>query len=308
MWALLILTSLSVNASDLDPLVELLTMLDDAESQLDILKGMREGLRGQKSVRMPKDWPKLYPKLAKSKNEAVREQAKILALIFGDPTVLKMLRQTMMNAKAKDEEREQALTALVEKGVKDLAPNLHELLNEKSMRSRALRALAAYNHKETPNKILSLYNSLSVSEKQDALNTLASRASYALTLLNAMEKGKIKRQELSAFTARSIQNLGNKDVTSRLSKVWGEIRLPDEKRKALMAQFKKMLTPKFLKRANLSNGRMLFQKTCMQCHMLHGEGGKIGPDLTGSNRANLDYILENVLDRSCRIAGLVILN
>ncbi len=202
MWALLILTSLSVNASDLDPLVELLTMLDDAESQLDILKGMREGLRGQKSVRMPKDWPKLYPKLAKSKNEAVREQAKILALIFGDPTVLKMLRQTMMNAKAKDEEREQALTALVEKGVKDLAPNLHELLNEKSMRSRALRSLAAYNHKETPNKILSLYNSLSVSEKQDALNTLASRASYALTLLNAMEKGKIKRQELSAFTDR----------------------------------------------------------------------------------------------------------
>ncbi len=90
-------------------------------------------------------------------------------------------------------------------------------------------------------------------------------------------------------------------MTSRLSKVWGEIRLPDEKRKALMAQFKKMLTPKFLKRANLSNGRMLFQKTCMQCHMLHGEGGKIGPDLTGSNRANLDYILENVLDPSALV-------
>ena len=39
-------------------------------------------------------------------------------------------------------------------------------------------------------------------------------------------------------------------------------------------------------------------KTCAACHTLFGEGGKIGPDITGSNRANLDYILENVLDPS----------
>jgi putative heme-binding domain-containing protein len=32
--------------------------------------------------------------------------------------------------------------------------------------------------------------------------------------------------------------------------------------------------------------------------VLFGEGGKIGPDITGSNRANLDYILENILDPS----------
>ena len=30
-------------------------------------------------------------------------------------------------------------------------------------------------------------------------------------------------------------------------------------------------------------------------------GGKIGPDLTGSNRANLDYLLENMLDPSAVI-------
>ena len=30
----------------------------------------------------------------------------------------------------------------------------------------------------------------------------------------------------------------------------------------------------------------------------YGVGGEIGPDLTGSNRANLDYILENILNPS----------
>src|SRR6516165_7980585 len=45
----------------------------------------------------------------------------------------------------------------------------------------------------------------------------------------------------------------------------------------------------------------MFQKTCAQCHTLYGVGGKIGPDITGSNRSNLDYLLENVLDPSAVI-------
>ena len=35
---------------------------------------------------------------------------------------------------------------------------------------------------------------------------------------------------------------------------------------------------------------------CGQCHSLFGEGAKIGPDLTGAQRANLDYVLENLID------------
>jgi putative heme-binding domain-containing protein len=43
-------------------------------------------------------------------------------------------------------------------------------------------------------------------------------------------------------------------------------------------------------------GRALFAKTCQNCHTLYGVGGKIGPDITGSNRNNLDYLLENIFD------------
>jgi putative heme-binding domain-containing protein len=43
---------------------------------------------------------------------------------------------------------------------------------------------------------------------------------------------------------------------------------------------------------------MLFTNVCAVCHTLYGEGGKIGPDLTGSGRANLDYLLANVVDPS----------
>src|SRR5207245_765808 len=37
-------------------------------------------------------------------------------------------------------------------------------------------------------------------------------------------------------------------------------------------------------------------------HSIVGEGGEVGPELTGSQRMNLDYILENVLDPSAVVA------
>ena len=47
----------------------------------------------------------------------------------------------------------------------------------------------------------------------------------------------------------------------------------------------------------------MFEKTCAKCHRLYGKGGIIGPDLTGSNRDNLDYVLENVVDPSAVLAA-----
>ena len=45
-----------------------------------------------------------------------------------------------------------------------------------------------------------------------------------------------------------------------------------------------------------SRGRGVFARTCQQCHTFFGVGGQVGPDLTGSNRRDLDYVLSNVLD------------
>jgi putative heme-binding domain-containing protein len=48
-------------------------------------------------------------------------------------------------------------------------------------------------------------------------------------------------------------------------------------------------------KADASRGRQTFTMTCGTCHQLFGEGIALGPDLTGSNRADLAYVLENVL-------------
>jgi putative heme-binding domain-containing protein len=65
-----------------------------------------------------------------------------------------------------------------------------------------------------------------------------------------------------------------------------------------MKKYKELLTPEYLKAADFSRGHALYTKTCASCHVLFSEGGKVGPELTGSQRANLEYVLENVLDPS----------
>jgi len=68
-----------------------------------------------------------------------------------------------------------------------------------------------------------------------------------------------------------------------------------------LAKYKKLLTPAYLKNADLNNGRLVYSKTCQNCHKLFGEGGAIGPELTGSNRSNLDYLLSNIVDPSAEV-------
>ncbi|MBA4192295.1 MAG: dehydrogenase [Planctomycetaceae bacterium] len=285
---------------DLSPLVATLAKANAAE-QLDLLAGAREGLRGRKSMKMPDGWPALYAKLRESTDPIAREHAISLAVLFGDPQALTDLRKVALTATAPAAERVAALETLITKRVPDLAPVLHDQLADKATRRVAIRGLAAYAHPDTPKRILAVYSTLTPDEKQDAVAALASRKESAFALLDAVESKAIPRVDVSAFAARQIFSLGDAKLNARLKDVWGEIRDTNPKRAELMAKYKAMLTPASLKSADVKNGRALFTKSCQQCHKLFGEGGTIGPDLSGSNRSDLEYILGNIIDPSAEV-------
>ena len=107
--------------------------------------------------------------------------------------------------------------------------------------------------------------------------------------------------DVTAYTARQLNDLGDEEISALLKKVWGDLRPSSEDKKQVIARFKAELTPEALAQADPQAGRLVFQKSCQQCHKLFGEGAAIGPELTGGNRANLDYILENAIDPSAVI-------
>ena len=198
-----------------------------------------------------------------------------------------------------------ALSALLDANHPNLSDAMQKLLATPQagtpLRLTAIRGLAAYDDAKTPAALLAAYAHFSADEKRDALNTLASRPSFAKALLDAIAAKKIAAGEVSADIVRQLRNLKDKAVSARLTEVWGTVRESAEDRKTLMAEYKKLLTTPPETPPDLAQGRVIFTKSCAQCHTLFGVGGKVGPDLTGSNRANLDYLLENIIDPSAVI-------
>jgi putative heme-binding domain-containing protein len=283
-------------ARGLAELVPALGRTDDPAVRRDLLAGIQAALRGRKRVAMPDGWPEVAAGLMTSRDDEVRERATALSLLFGDSKAFDALRSVMLDPSAKTDRRARALDDLVEARTPNLAPALRRLLGDDALRAPALRALAAYDDPETPRAILDRYARYSAEERDDALNTLASRRDYAASLLDAIEKGTVPSRDLGVTTARQVQALGDAKLSARLESAWGTIRPTSKEKAALMARYKALLTPDRLKEADPSRGRLVFNRTCLQCHKLYDAGGDVGPNLTGSDRANLDYVLENVLD------------
>ncbi|MFN4260594.1 MAG: c-type cytochrome [Gemmataceae bacterium] len=279
-------------------LVQLLERVAEPAIQRDVLRGMSEAYKGQRQAPMPVEWPRLARKLAHSPDAEVRDKAQFLSVLYGDLEALNQLRQRVLNADVDATARQEALQALLFKGNPDLLPLLQQLLADRTMRGAAIRGLAAYPDPDTPSRLLKHYAECSVEEKADIVHTLASRPTYALALVTAMEQGKVPRSDVSAFTVRQMLQLKDKSLTEKLNEVWGVLRPASGEKTAHMSKYKALLTPTYLKQADLARGRLLYARHCASCHVLFGEGGKIGPELTGSQRNNLDYVLENLLDPS----------
>ena len=283
-------------------LVGSLSRLTDVQQQLTLLEGVNQALKGRRRVEMPPDWPAVAKVLRASNHPQVRAQAQALAVTFGDPEALARMRDVLVDQQADLAARRGALESLL--GVKDeqLAPALRRLLDDPDLRGAALKGLAAYDDPLTPPAVLAVYPRLPLAERRDALAALASRAGYARELLAAMRRGEVATADVSADLIRQLRNLKDEALDREIAEVWGTVRDTSEDKAALIAQYQKMLTERTENPPDLALGRAVYAKTCQQCHALFGTGGDVGPELTGSNRANLEYLLSNVLDPSALIA------
>jgi putative heme-binding domain-containing protein len=272
-----------------------------AKNSEDILRGMKETLHGWRKAKPPANWESFAKRASAIQDGEIQSNVQELSVLFGDPHALELVRQTLINTNAEPATRRDALRTLLEHNAANLAPSLKQLAHEKSLGADAIVALIELNDSEGADLAVKRYKTATDKNRTRLLAALVTRPAASTILLKAIGDGLISRSDLTPFYARQIASLNDVALTQRLGEVWGSVHSTDAEKRANIDRLRGELSEARLKSADLSHGRQVFNQTCAVCHKLYGEGGNVGPDLTGSGRANLDYLLENVIDPSALV-------
>ncbi len=287
------LRPLDANIS-LNLIARVLSDTDDQVTQTALLQGMLAGLEGQRNVKPPKGWSDINERLSVSSSDQVTQLTLSLSQIFGDKAAAQTALAALQDPSTPLEERQAALRSLVSAQNSDLPPVIEALLSDEALRLDAIRAYASIKVDNAPSLLLGHYSDFDPPSQRALIETLASREEYATVLLKALKQNKISREAIPSYVARSLSQLLGKPFTD----VYGDIDALSADKEQLIARYRGLLTTDAVSKGNAFAGREVFERTCAACHIIYGKGGKIGPDLTGSNRADLDYILLNMLDPS----------
>ncbi len=294
----------SGSGESLERLVGALSKAEDDIQRQAVLAAIKTSLIGQRRTRAPEGWSRAIESLGDS-NQAIALSAASIGAVFGDPQSLEILRQVALDKNSSHQRRLRAidsLTAVNDEALLEIALEVARTATDAELLGQAIRALSQYDAPQIPQTLLSKYKGWTPAVRRTVIATLCSRASHATAMLEAMGRGELAAADLSADFARQVSYLEDAEVDRLLTQHWGKVTESTADQSAQITALNKIVQRDDLPAPDLARGRSLFAETCQRCHQLYGIGQEIGPDLTGSNRKNLDYLLENIVAPSSVMA------
>ena len=284
-------------------IARLLASVNQTPSLRVVLEGLSQGFAGRHKITKPSCWDTVAMAASKSDDKRLQELVRDLSVLFGDGRALEEVQRIALDGKSDLAARRAALQTLIDNRAPERRKICEQLLNVRYLNTTAIRGLTEFDDSSIGEKLARNYRSFFPSDRPAVIDALVSRPTFAEPLLEQIEAGKIPKTDLTAVHARQIRSFGSERLTRKLIDVWGELRDSPAEKQELIARWKSQLTPERLSKANKSQGRALFAKVCGNCHRLYGHGAQIGPDLTGSGRQNLDYVLINLFDPSAAVGA-----
>ncbi len=264
--------------------------------QLVMIRDLLGTVISQAGASKPAVWDDVFASLKESKNGDLKNNAYSLAGLFGDANAFGYFRERLQNEKLPLDQRVNAL-AMLERGKdRELGGILLGLLKEPNARPMAIQGLANVDRDDLPEMLLSQYTSFDDNSKNQVMQLLVSRPSWAESFVIALEKKTIPAKDVPAYVARQLSSLNKPELTKRMEAAWGKIGTTSEEKKELYEKYRGMLRSDQVAKGDRAVGLKMYEQNCGKCHKLFGKGDTIGPDLTGANRANLDYLLENIIE------------
>ena len=279
--------------NQLDGLTETLGKSLPADKKITLLQGIRKGLEGKRSLKAPKDWEEMSQQISKADTDLAVRVAEVSQL-FGIASATESQIKLASDINAPVQQRANAIRSLALQQNASLLARLPKLIDDPQVQIEAIRAVSHYDQISLSKLLLNRYSKLTPPAQLEAVQALATRPKSGWQLTQAIKSGQVPRRAVPAYVARQLRRV----VGNGFVEIWGPIDEIGADKKAAYQKYRKLLTPEALSKGNYKNGQKLYQSACMACHKLHGQGGELGPDITGANRSNLTYLLDNILDPS----------
>ncbi len=225
-----------------------------------------------------------------------------LALRLGIDSAYPLATARVAEARLPAEERAGLIRALGELKRAQSLPLLLRLLGPTEpapLRTAVLQALPRFDVPEVAAALVQQYPGMTPPLREKARDALVSRPAWSATLLTAVEKGTLPAKDFSVEQVRRVLLHKDGQLSARAEKLWGQVRPASSREK----QGRILAVSQILAKGpgDVVRGKPLVTKHCLSCHQLFGEGAKIGPDLTGADRKNLEVLLPNIIDPSAVI-------
>ena len=266
----------------------------NADAREDIVRGMGGALKGFRQVAKPAHWDDFVKALGAQQADIVRN----VSLVFGSGRAVEEIIALIKDGHGDANARLSAFDSLMRNAKPEHFAIARSMISDKVLGTAARLGLAKFSDGDVPKSLLTNWPERSQEWRAANVTTLASRAAWAKELLTFAEKNPAVRGDITPIHARQIRSLGDEAVNKQLTKVWGELHDTPEAKKQEIAKWRSLLTAAALAQGDASKGRALFTTVCAACHKMYGDGAAIAPELTGSDRRNLDYLLENIVDPS----------
>ena len=290
----------------------LLTLSPSRKQAKPLINGIQEGLRGRDITALPSVLAKaLKPYQSEYGNESIA-----IALHQGQREAITNALKILADHQADVGERLMYIRIFGEINQPESVPVMLKLVESSkstgAIRQASLKALARYDDREIGVRVTKAYPDILRSDpnvKDEALSLLTLRSSWAVELLNAIDRKTLPGEKFIAHTidradvpleiARHLILLGDPGINETVYRLWPGIKL------ASSAEINKRVkeVSKVLESGSgdLLKGRSIFDTRCGSCHRLFEIGGDIGPDLTGYDRNNINDMLTNIIDPNAYI-------
>jgi putative membrane-bound dehydrogenase-like protein len=194
----------------------------------------------------------------------------------------------LIEFRTKDAETPRSLLGLI---TPKTAPTLANGLIEAVAGSEAAEAGAA---------VVKALPSLTPAVRSQAVKVLLGRSEWTRALLDGVEGDSIRFDELSLDQKQALAAHPDSAIATRAKAILARGGgLPDADRQKVIDA----LSPVVLKGGDPTRGKVVFKEQCAKCHVHGGEGGKVGPDLTGMAAHPKTELLVNILDPSRSVEG-----